>query len=196
MTRGRKGRIMGPKNLAGQIARIGKEACTMAEAMKYGKEEFAVTLPAEKIAAELEPNRVELPQRTVAEHIRYALAHPVDSAPLDQLVHAGETVCIVISDVTRRWQSPETYLPILIEELEKAGIRDEDMLILSATGTHRRQTEEESLLSVLNAGEKAVPLTLSWHGGECRDLISGHSFPVENGFLSLDIPPRSGYLLL
>ena len=38
----------------------------MAEAMKYGKEEFAVTLPAEKIAAELEPNRVELPQRTVA----------------------------------------------------------------------------------------------------------------------------------
>ena len=92
----------------------------MAEAMKYGKEEFAVTLPAEKIAAELEPNRVELPQRTVAEHIRYALAHPVDSAPLDQLVHAGETVCIVISDVTRRWQSPETYLPILIEELEKA----------------------------------------------------------------------------
>ena len=115
----------------------------MAEAMKYGKEEFAVTLPAEKIAAELEPNRVELPQRTVAEHIRYALAHPVDSAPLDQLVHAGERVCIVISDVTRRWQSPETYLPILIEELEKAGIRDEDMLILSATGTHRRQTREE-----------------------------------------------------
>ena len=123
----------------------------MAEAMKYGKEEFAVTLPAEKIAAELEPNRVELPQRTVAEHIRYALAHPVDSAPLDQLVHAGETVCIVISDVTRRWQSPETYLPILIEELEKAGIRDEDMLILSATGTHRRQTREEHVGMVTEA---------------------------------------------
>ena len=41
----------------------------MAEAMKYGREEFEVTLPPELIAAELEPNHVDLPQRTVAEHI-------------------------------------------------------------------------------------------------------------------------------
>lgn len=80
-----------------------------------------------------------------------------------------------------------------------SALRRGDLIWLFAQGgcmAFRRQTEEESLLSVLNAGEKAVPLTLSWHGGECRDLISGHSFPVENGFLSLDIPPRSGYLLL
>ena len=85
----------------------------MAEAMKYGEEEFEVRLPAELIAAELEPNRVDLPQRTPEEHIRWALDHPIDSAPLRELVRAGEKVCIVISDVTRRWQSPETYLPIL-----------------------------------------------------------------------------------
>ena len=115
----------------------------MAEAMKYGEEEFEVRLPAELIAAELEPNRVDLPQRTPEEHIRWALDHPIDSAPLRELVRAGEKVCIVISDVTRRWQSPETYLPILVAELEAAGIRDEDMLIISATGTHRRQTPEE-----------------------------------------------------
>jgi hypothetical protein len=36
-------------------------------------------------------------------------------------VRPGETVCIIISDVTRRWQSPETYIPLLVEELEKAG---------------------------------------------------------------------------
>lgn len=74
---------------------------------------------------------MELPQRTVAEHIRYALAHPVDSAPLDQLVHARGNGVHRHFRRHRRWQSPETYLPILIEELEKAGIRDEDMLILS-----------------------------------------------------------------
>ena len=93
----------------------------MAEAMKYGTESFEVHLPPEQIAAEVEANHVDLPQRTVAEHIRYALDHPIDSAPLRELVKPGETVCIIISDVTRRWQSPETYLPILVAELEAAG---------------------------------------------------------------------------
>ena len=92
----------------------------MPEAMKYGTESFEVHLPAEQIAAEVEANHVDLPQRTVAEHIRYALDHPIDSAPLRELVKPGETVCIIISDVTRRWQSPETYIPILVEELEQA----------------------------------------------------------------------------
>ena len=123
----------------------------MAEAMKFGQEAFAVSLPPELIAAELEPNRIDLPQRTPAEHIRWALDHPIDSAPLKELVRAGEKVCIVISDVTRRWQSPETYLPILVAELESAGIRDEDILILSATGTHRRQTREEQIGLVTQA---------------------------------------------
>ena len=115
----------------------------MAEAMKCGQQEFEVHLPPELIAAELEPNRLDLPRRTPAEHIRWALDHPIDSAPLKELVKPGEKVCLVISDVTRRWQSPETYLPILVAELESAGIRDEDMLIISATGTHRTQTPEE-----------------------------------------------------
>lgn len=119
--------------------------------MKYGRQEFAVNLAPEHIAAELEPNRVDLPRRTTAEHIRYALNHPIDSRPLAELVKPGEKVCIIISDVTRRWQSPETYIPILVEELEKAGVRDEDMLILSATGTHRRQTREEHVGLVTQA---------------------------------------------
>ena len=123
----------------------------MAEAMKFGKEAFEVHLPRSLIAAELEPNRVELPRRTAAEHIRWALDHPIDSAPLREIVKAGEKVCIVISDVTRRWQSPETYLPILVAELESAGVRDEDILILSATGTHRRQTEGEKIGLVTRA---------------------------------------------
>lgn len=119
--------------------------------MKCGEQEFEVHLPQELIAAELEPNQVDLPQRTPAEHIRWALDHPIDSAPLKELVKAGDKVCVVISDVTRRWQSPETYIPILIAELESAGVRDEDMLIISATGTHRQQTPEEHMGLVTKA---------------------------------------------
>lgn len=115
----------------------------MFEAMKFGQEEFPVNLPNELIAQELEPNKIEIEEMTVAQRIHKALENPIDSKPLKEIVKPGETVCIVISDVTRRWQSPETYIPILVEELESAGVSDKDILIISATGTHRRQTKEE-----------------------------------------------------
>ncbi len=115
----------------------------MIEAMKFGQEEFPVNLPMELIAQELEPNKIQIEDMTVAQRIHHALENPIDSKPLKEIVKPGESVCVIISDVTRRWQSPETYIPILIEELESAGIRDEDILIISATGTHRRQTKEE-----------------------------------------------------
>ena len=115
----------------------------MFEAMKFGQEEFPVNLPNELIAQELEPNKIEIEELTVAQRIHKALENPIDSKPLKEIVKPGETVCIVISDVTRRWQSPETYIPILVNELESAGVSDKDILIISATGTHRRQTKEE-----------------------------------------------------
>lgn len=115
------------------------------ETMKYSDTEFNVDLDPQQVVAEVHANTVELPQRTVREHIEYALDHPIGAGPIEEAVQAGDKVCILISDVTRRWQQPSTYLPILVERLNRAGIPDEDILILCATGTHRRQTEEEHI---------------------------------------------------
>ena len=41
--------------------------------MKYSNIEFEVNIPEKQIACELESNVVDLPQRTVKEHIEYAL---------------------------------------------------------------------------------------------------------------------------
>ncbi len=114
--------------------------------MKYSNTEFAVHLPEGQIAEVLEANKVNLPERTVPEIIADALDHPIGAGPLSEYVKAGETVCILISDVTRRWQSPSTYLPVLVGRLNALGIPDKDILILAATGTHRRQTEQEHKL--------------------------------------------------
>lgn len=115
------------------------------EPMKYSDTEFTVSLDPQQVVAEVHANKVELPQRTVREHIEYALDHPIGAGPIEEAVQAGDKVCIIISDVTRRWQQPSTYLPILVERLNRAGVPDENILILCATGTHRRQTEEEHI---------------------------------------------------
>ena len=53
------------------------------------------------------------------EHIEYALDHPIGAGPIEEAVKPGEKVCIIISDTTRRWQQPSTYLPVLVERLQQ-----------------------------------------------------------------------------
>ena len=115
------------------------------ESMKYSDTAFSVSLDPAQVVAEVHANTVDLPKRTVREHIEYALDHPIGAGPLEEAVRPGDTVCILISDVTRRWQQPSTYLPVLVERLNRAGIPDKDILIVCATGTHREQTEEEHI---------------------------------------------------
>lgn len=115
------------------------------ESMKYSDTEFVVSLDSKQVVAEVHANAVDFPKRTVREHIEYALDHPIGAGPIAEVVESGDKVCIIISDITRRWQQPSAYLPILVERLNRAGIPDEDILILCATGTHRKQTEEEHI---------------------------------------------------
>ena len=75
--------------------------------------------------------------------IQTALQHPIDTARLKELIRPGQTVCIVIPDVTRAWQHSDKYLPHVVEELTAGGVKDEDILFISALGTHRKQTKEE-----------------------------------------------------
>ena len=111
--------------------------------MKYSSIEFEVNIPETQIACELESNVVDLPQRSVKEHIEYALDNPIGAGDISTVVQKGDKVAIIISDVTRKWQAIPTYLPILVDRLNKCGIADEDIIVISACGTHRRQTDEE-----------------------------------------------------
>jgi nickel-dependent lactate racemase len=111
--------------------------------LRYGDREFEVRLPDEQIKMVLEPNRIELPHRTPRELIEDALDDPVGAKRIEETVRAGDRICIVISDTTRRWQDPGMILGVLLERLNGAGIRDEDIVIISARGTHRAQTGEE-----------------------------------------------------
>lgn len=74
---------------------------------------------------------------------RYVLQNPLGSKRLKDIVKRGDSICIVISDITRAYQKMSLWLPYIVEELEIAGVEDRDILFLSSTGAHRKQTREE-----------------------------------------------------
>lgn len=116
--------------------------------MKYGDKEFSVELGSGLIAAELHSNTVALPQKSALEHINEALDNPIGSPRLEEMLKPGQTVCIVVPDSTRLWQSPNVYVPAVVARLNKCGIRDADIRILTATGSHRPMSREEHIAIV------------------------------------------------
>lgn len=107
--------------------------------LAYGRNGLPVELPdtTEVITSRFTPG---LPDE--AEAIRNALRNPIGSASLASKVKAGDRVVISHSDITRATPN-ERILPVLLAELEAAGIRREDITLLNALGTHRPQTEPE-----------------------------------------------------
>ncbi|MDF2879880.1 MAG: hypothetical protein K0R54_437 [Clostridiaceae bacterium] len=110
--------------------------------MKYGTQELTIPLNEEKIISIID-SKGATHNKSEEQVILDALKKPIASAPLKELVKPGQTVCIIVSDITRAWQKMSVYLPYLIDELNSAGIPDGNITFLSSTGSHRKQTEEE-----------------------------------------------------
>jgi nickel-dependent lactate racemase len=72
--------------------------------------------------------------------LRNAIRSPIDKRPLRELVKRGQTIGISVCDITRA-QPRQLMLEALFSEMP--GMRLDDVTIFIATGTHRRNTDEE-----------------------------------------------------
>ena len=93
------------------------------------------------------------------EEVRRALREPVGSPRLREILHPGQTVAIITSDLTRPMPTAKV-MPPLLDELYAAGIRPEDITLVFALGSHRHQSDEEKRRL---AGERA------WREIHCVD---------------------------
>ncbi|ABR46791.1 conserved hypothetical protein [Alkaliphilus metalliredigens QYMF] len=132
--------------------------------LAYGRKEVLLGLPEKTLVQVLEgkPNGHEKTEEAI---IVEALSNPMGTDRLQDIVKAGQRVCLVISDVTRAWQKMSLYLPYIVEELNQAGILDENIIFLCATGSHRKQSREEHKL--LLGEELALRFQVIDH--DCRD---------------------------
>ena len=106
----------------------------------YAKEKINVTIPDENYMATLVPNHVELGLTGEEEVIR-SLKSPIGTPRLKDMVTPGQKIAIITSDITRPMPSYKV-IPHVLDELHEAGVKDKDVTVVFALGSHGGHTEE------------------------------------------------------
>lgn len=163
--------------------------------LSYGRHGLEINVP--DSVHVLEPRFVPgLPDEPAA--LRRALREPIESEPLAAKVKAGDKVVIVHTDITRATPN-DRLLPVLLEELEMAGIARQDITLLNGLGTHRPQTEAE-LRAML--GDFIVD-NYRCLQHDCHDdsnLVSlgktsfGHPVRINRTYLEADVRILTGFI--
>jgi nickel-dependent lactate racemase len=65
-----------------------------------------------------------------------ALERPIGARPLAQLVRPGQRVALACPDFHRLWVRARVWMPMIIRHLNRAGIRNRDITVIIADGTH------------------------------------------------------------
>jgi len=98
--------------------------------------------------------------------MREALSKPIGSPRLRELARGKTTVAVVINDITR--PSPtEAMLTVIVEELAAAGVAQDQINVIVATGNHLPPTEEE-LRKMMGGWRSQLKLTAH----DCHDKNS------------------------
>jgi nickel-dependent lactate racemase len=111
------------------------------------------------------------------------LDRPTGAEALRELA-TGRADALVIVDDNTRHTPVDRILPLLLDYLNESGLADEDIQILTASGTHRVMTDDEVLAKV---GENAYGrVAIAQH--DCRDLESiVEQDPVSGGNSSIPV---------
>jgi nickel-dependent lactate racemase len=111
--------------------------------LPYGKTEVCARIPAQNFLGLIEPKEKSGASDPQAE-VERALKEPIASKRLNEIVKPEHKVAIVVDDATRPAPSHLLVLSIL-DELNGAGVKDEQVTVIFGCGTHRTVTSEEAV---------------------------------------------------
>jgi lactate racemase len=109
--------------------------------LAYGREGLWIDLPDQARTTIIEPLFVK-GLADEAGSIAAALRSPIGTAPLETLLSRDDRVAIVFSDITRPMPN-DRVLPILLNEIARAGVADQQIVLINGLASHRKQTVEE-----------------------------------------------------
>lgn len=119
--------------------------------LPYGKKTVKVAIPSDNLLGVYSPKDIPAVADVKGEIVR-ALAHPIQSDSLRELV-SGKKKVVIVADDNTRCTPTDIITPLLLDEFNAAGVPDANISIVIALGTHRFMTEEEI---VQKFGKEAV----------------------------------------
>jgi len=130
--------------------------------LPYGEGELFINVPSENLLDVLLPREFK-PEKDSESIIKEALQHPIGTERIRDIAKKKGKGAIAVDDHTRPCPT-HRLLPPLLEELYSAGVEDEDILIIFATGTHRtvREDEAERLLG------REIASRIEYISNDCR----------------------------
>jgi nickel-dependent lactate racemase len=110
--------------------------------LPYGREWRTVEIPAQNLAW-VEGPRHAPAIADLAEAVRRAIRNPIGAPTLPDLIaRHGKRTLLLVDDSTRKTPQ-KVILPVLLEELNAAGVPDSEIAVMIALGTHRGMRREE-----------------------------------------------------
>ena len=117
----------------------------MRTALAYGDQSIEVELPDSTVSPDTGLS-VPLPRcEDLGAEVERAIRDPLESPPLRDLASKAKKVTIAFDDATVGQYGPvwSTAIPILLRELEDAGVARTDVRLICANALHRKNTPDE-----------------------------------------------------
>ena len=81
--------------------------------------------------------------------VKNALTNPIKSKRLSEIVHSNDKVALMFDDWTRPTPVSK-IMPIVLEEIKKGGVKDENIILICGNGMHdQNYMTEERLIKKL-----------------------------------------------
>ncbi len=148
--------------------------------IQWGDDVLAVPLPADWTVQQIATPTIIPAGNDWPERLARALTRPEAMRPLGELLSSkpDARIAIIVEDITRH--SPLTkILEIIFREIRHAGIPNENIEIIFATGMHRAITPEEATRKIGTLAEQ-----ITWRCNPWRD---------RNAYVHLGVVDDGGY---
>jgi nickel-dependent lactate racemase len=129
----------------------------------FGKKKIKLDIPGKNLVFNLYANKFSRPQNEIGE-IKRSLASPTGTGRLGDIVPKDASV-VILGDDRTRLTPQEKIIPVILDELNAAGVKDRQVKLIIAYGTHRAMTAREIKLKF----GKEVLRRIEIKGHNCLD---------------------------
>lgn len=106
----------------------------------YGKESITFEIPpAFRVTLTKSNSRPSI--KNISKAAKDAITHPINSKPLSKLIKENDSVCIIVTDITRACPDKEILSELIVQIKKKTNLKN--LRLLVASGLHRKMTPAE-----------------------------------------------------